>query len=259
MDATRACPADSEHAGRPGAGSRLSLDALVRESESRSPVLLRGAMLHEARHPRARPRLRKLHDRLRGMREHVPAEREEPSRLDVRVHLGRRHDRDPHLPGHPHELRDLAGELLEVVPPGLLPLRETVWHRRAVDYDEPVLGVRIRYLHRLLDQDLLLVERVRLREQDVLRDDLEVVPAHLLEPLHRHALRVDVDHLLPGPHDVPRELEADVRLAAPRLSEEEGDAPSLEPASEEIVDGPRSERHPHRSQTAGTSYELFDP
>src|SRR5205823_4993374 len=86
---------------------------------------------------------------------------------------------------------------------------------------------------------------VRLGEEDVLRDDLEVVPADLPEAFQGDALRVDVDHFPTGAHDVPRELQAEVRLAAPRLAMEEGDAAFLDPPAQEVVEDPAAQGHRH--------------
>src|SRR5436309_15788984 len=111
-------------------------------------------------------------------------------------------------------------------------------HCDAVNHDEADLRLAVRELHGLLDQVLLFLEAVWLGEQDVLRDDLEVVPADLSQPFERHALRVDVDQLASRPDDVPCELEPAVRLAAARLSVQEGDARLLDSSAQEVVEGP---------------------
>src|SRR5207244_10875774 len=86
---------------------------------------------------------------------------------------------------------------------------------------------------------------VRLREHEILRDDVEVVAANLLEAVERHALRVDVDHLVTRADDVPGELQAEVRLAAPRLPVQERDATVLDSPAQEVVQGPAAQGYLH--------------
>src|SRR5437879_12901153 len=172
-------------------------------------------MLHEDRGPRADPGPLEAHDRLRVVTEHVTAERHVQARVDVRVYLRSHDDRDAPDAGCTEELRNLSGESVSLVPPGLVPHREAIVHRYAVDHDESDLGIAVRQLDRFLDQLLLFLEAVRFGEEDVLRDDIEIVAANLLEPIERHALRVDVDHLVSRPHTISTESQAEIRLAAP--------------------------------------------
>src|SRR2546426_568403 len=147
--------------------------------------------------------------------------------------------------GCTEELRNLSGESVSLVPPGLVPHREAIVHRDAVDHDESDLGIAVRQLDRLVDQLLLFLEAVRFGEEDVLHDDIEIVTANLLEAIERHALRVDVDHLVSRPHDVPCELQAEIRLAAPRLPVQEHDASFLDSPAQEVVQGPTAQGHLH--------------
>src|SRR3989441_673094 len=173
-------------------------------------------MLHEDRGPCAYPGPLEAHDRLRVVTEHVTAERHVQARVEVRVHLRRHDDRDAPDARRAQKLRNLPGESVSLVPPGLVPHREAIVHRDAVDHDESDLGIPVGQLDGLLDQLLLFLEAVRFGEEDVLRDDIEIVTANLLKAIERHALRVDVDHLVSRPHDVPCELQAEIRLAAPQ-------------------------------------------
>src|SRR2546425_8402839 len=202
-------------------------------------------MLHEDRGPRADPGPLEAHDRLRVVTEHVTAERHVQARVDVRVHLRRHDDGDAPDAGCTEELRNLSGESVSLVPPGLVPHREAIVHRDAVDHDESDLGIPVGQLDGLLDQLLLFLEAVRFGEEDVLRDDIEIVTANLLKAIERHALRVDVDHLVSRPHDVPCELQAEIRLAAPRLPVQERDATFLDSPAQEVVQGPTAQGYLH--------------
>src|SRR5438445_524496 len=203
------------------------------------------AMLHEDRGARAHARPFEPDDRLRVVAEHVASEGHVRARVEVRVDLRRDHHGDAALPRNPQELRDLTREAVPFVPPRLVPHREPVVHRNAVDHDETNRRIGVRELHRLLDQFLLLLETVRLREQDVLGDEVEVVPADLPESFEGHALRVDVNRLAARAHDIARELQAEVRLPAPGLPVKEGDAPLLDSPAQEVVQGPTAQGHLH--------------
>src|SRR2546428_430671 len=206
----------------------------------------RGAFLRAYRRgPRADPGPLEANDRLRVVTQHVAAKRHVQARVDVGVHLRRHDDRDASDARRAEELRNLSGESVSLVPPGLVPHREAIVHRDAVDHDESDLGIAVRQLDRLVDQLLLFLEAVRFGEEDVLHDDIEIVTANLLEAIERHALRVDVDHLVSRPHDVPCELQAEIRLAAPGLPVQERDASFLDSPAQEVVQGPTAQGHLH--------------
>src|SRR5439155_753934 len=84
-----------------------------------------------------------------------------------------------------------------------------------------------------------------LEAHDGLRHDVEVVSTNLLEAVEGHTLRVDVDHLATRADDVPGELQAEVRLAAPRLPVQERDATFLDSPAQEVVQGPRAQGYLH--------------
>src|SRR2546425_4265949 len=216
-----------------------------RDPESRAGAFFEVSMLHEGRGPRADPGPLEANDRLRVVTQHVAAKRHVQARVDVGVHLRRHDDRDASDARRAEELRNLSGESVSLVPPGLVPHREAIVHRDAIDHDESDLRIAVRQLDGLLDQLLLFLEAVRFGEEDVLRDDIEIVAANLLEPIERHALRVDVDHLVSRPHDISRELQAEIRLAAPRLPVQERDAAFLDSPAQEVVQGPTAQGHLH--------------
>src|SRR5207247_8411537 len=110
------------------------------------------------------------------------------------------------------------------------------------------------HLDGFLDQPLLLLEAVRLGEEDVLRDDLEIVSANLPKALERYPFRIDEDHLASGAHDVPRELQAEVRLSAPRFPVQERDAAVLDSPTQEVVQGAAAQGHLHCSDNPVTPF-----
>src|SRR2546428_2345957 len=202
-------------------------------------------MLDEDRGPGAHPGPLEAHNRLRVVTEHVAAERHVRPRLDVRVNLRRDHDGDAADSRRAQQLRNLPREAVPFIPASLVPHREAVVHRDAVDHDESDFRIAVRQLDGLLDPLFLFLETVWLREQDVLHYDVEIVAAHLLEAVEGHALRVDVDHLVTRADDVPGELQAEVRLAAPRLPVQERDAAFLDSPAQEVVQGPTAQGYLH--------------
>src|SRR5438093_1034726 len=223
----------------------LVLEPMGGDPEVGPRAFLSVAMLDEDRGTGAHPGPLEPHDRLRVVTEHVAAERHVRTRLDVRVHLRRDDDGDAADPRRAQQLRNLSCQTVPFVPAGLVPHREPVVHRDAVDHDQSHLGIPVRQFDGLLDPLLLFLETVRFREQDVLRHDIEIVATHLLEAVEGHALRVDVDHLVTRADDVPGELQAEVRLAAPRLPVQERDATFLDSPAQEVVQSPTAQGYLH--------------
>src|SRR5437870_3839133 len=202
-------------------------------------------MLDEDRGPGAYPGPLEAHNRLRVVTEHMAAERHVRPRLDVRVNLRRDHDGDAADSRRAQQLRNLPREAVPFVPAGFVPHREAIVHRDAVDHDEPDFGIAVRQLHGLLNQFLLFLETVRLREQDVLCHDVEIVAANLLEPFEGHAFRIDVDDLVTAADHVSGELQAEVRFAAPRFPVQERYATFLDSSAQEVVQGPAAQGYLH--------------
>src|SRR3989339_64604 len=99
----------------------------------------------------------------------MPSERLESPLLYIGVDLGREQYRHPLVPGDSEELRELRAQgfpraLLLVVP------GEPVVYRGRVEYDDTDLERALREPDRLVDDLLLVVEVVRLEEEDHLHD-----------------------------------------------------------------------------------------
>jgi len=164
----------------------------------------------------------------------MPAEGLECALLDVRVDLGCQYDGYVLAPRGRQEPRELRAEGLPHAPLLVVP-GEPVVDGRRVEYHHAHFERALGELDGLLDELLLLVERVRLEEQDVLHDLLVVVSCDLLQPLERDPLGVDVHDLLPGLGHHAGDLEADVRLARAGLAEEQGDGAAFEPSFQQVV------------------------
>src|SRR3989442_5082987 len=132
-------------------------------------------MLDEDRGPGAHPGPLEAHNRLRVVTEHVAAEGHVRPRLDVRVDLRRDHDGDAADSRRAQQLSNLPREAVPFIPAGLVPHREAVVHRDAVDHDESDFWIAVRQLDGLLDPLFLFLETVWVPEQEVLYPHLENV------------------------------------------------------------------------------------